>query len=70
MARTLEAMLQPGQRVKVYYGEGNPNNQIRHIRGIVDDEWIVYKTATAKGWRYHVCHKYDFEYKYELGRLA
>jgi len=70
MIRDLEDMLQPGQKVKVYFNKGNPNNRTRHIRAIVDDEWIVYKTATGKGWRYHVDHRYDFEYKFEMGRLS
>ncbi len=69
MNRTLEEMLQPGQKVKVFYNENNINNHIRYIRAIVDDEWIAYKTATSKGWRYHICHIYDFEYKFELKRL-
>ncbi len=70
MNRMLEAMLQPGLEIKVFYNEGSRSNHTRHIRAIVDDEWVAYKTATSKGWRYHICHRYDFEYKFEMGRLS
>lgn len=67
---TLDEMLQPGQKVKVFYNEGNINNQIRHIRAVVDGEFIVYRVwSRRKGWQYCIEHRYGFEYKYEKGVL-
>jgi hypothetical protein len=69
--RTLDEMLQPGQKIRVFYGEGNINNEIRHIRAIVDDDFIVYRVwSKRKGWMYRISHKYDFELRYEKGRLS
>lgn len=68
--RSLDKMLQCGQSVKVFYNNGNPNNCIRHIRGIVDGDYIVFRTWRKGNWHYHVTHRYDFEYKYEKGRLS
>lgn len=40
--KPLDEMLQPDQKIKVLYRDGN-NNQIRHIRAIIDGEYIVYR---------------------------
>lgn len=70
--RPLDEMLQPGQKVKVSYNPGNIHNQVRHIRGIIDDDYVVYRVWSKKrrDWSYHIKHRYDFELKYEDGRLS
>jgi hypothetical protein len=69
--RTLDEMLQPGQKIKVFYSEGNINNEIRHIRAIVDDDFIVYRVWSKRNrWMYNIASKYNFELKYERGILS
>lgn len=68
--RPLDEMLQPGQKIRVFYNKGNINNQIRHIRGIIDDEYIVYRVWQKNRYFYRVAHKYEFELRYENGRLS
>lgn len=70
--KTLDEMLQPGQKIKVFYHEGNIHNQIRHIRAIIDDDYIVYRIwgKRSRAWLYNIVHRYDFELKYEDGRLS
>jgi hypothetical protein len=68
--RTLDEMLQPGQKIKEFYGEGNINNRTLHIRAIVDDNAIVFRVWAGGTWNYHVSSRYNLEYKYEKGRLS
>lgn len=68
---TLDEMLQPGNKVRVFYNDNNINNQIRHIRAIVDEDQIVYRVWSKKGyWRYFVTSRYEFELKYANGVLT
>lgn len=56
MGKVLE-WCKPGATVEIYMGEGNPNNEVRYIRAIVDDEWVVYRIRTQNyEWQYHVDH--------------
>ncbi len=68
--RSLDSMLSPGQKIRVFYNEGNVNNEIRHIRTIVDDEYIFYRVWKKFRWKYRAAHRYEFEYMYEEGRLS
>lgn len=70
--KTLDEMLQPDQKVRVFYNEGNINNQLRHIRAIVDDEFVVFRVWSKhkQYWVYKVEHRYNFELKYEGGHLS
>ncbi len=68
--KTLDQMLQPGKKIRVFYNENNINNQIRHIRAIIDEEYIVYRVYRRRSWYYRVVDRYDFELKYEDGRLS
>lgn len=65
-------ILQPGKKVKLFYNEGNLNNEIRHIRAIVDDEYIVYRVwlPRKKTWRYRVDWIYVFHLAFEGGYLS
>jgi hypothetical protein len=51
----------PGATIRWFWGEGNPNNKLVHIRAIVDDEWVVYRWwSRRKGWRYKIEWAYWF----------
>lgn len=63
----LASWLVPGTVLRVYYGEGNPNNATIEIRGIVDDQ-VVYRSG-AKG-AYRIVDRYQFELWMEKGRLS
>ena len=66
----LRKKLQPGNKVYVFYKEGKQANQIRHIRAIVDDEYIVYRIhSRQKGWQYHCAWYYDFQLLEQFGHL-
>ncbi len=64
-------MLKPGEKVRIFYNEGNPNNQIRHIRAIVDKEYITYRVWNKRRqrWIYHTIWIYDFQLAFEGGHL-
>jgi len=62
-------MLKPGKAVNVCYPGDNPNNEKRHIRAIVDDEWIVYMVYRRNRWTYHIDWIYAFLRIYEDGYL-
>lgn len=48
--------LQVGNVIGVFYGEGHPNTHLLHIRGIVDDEMVVFRewSSSQKCWFYSV----------------
>ena len=54
----LRDILSPGNTVRLWFNEGNPNNELRHVRAVVDDEWIVYRfwRKHKRGWFYEVSH--------------
>ena len=64
-------MLQPGKKVRLFFYEGNLNNELRHIRAIVDDEYIVYKVwwSHKQYWHYKVEWIYSFVLFFENGHL-
>ncbi len=65
-------MLQPGKAVRIFYNEGNINNQIRHIRAIVDDEYVVYRVRHygKQNWSYRVRGMHRFQVTFENGNLS
>jgi len=70
-SQELIAILQPGKKVKLFYSKGNPNNELRHILAIVDDEYIVYKVwrTHKQRWHYRVDSIYGFHSDFEDGNL-
>jgi len=62
MAIKIPDDLQPGNSFRIYYNEGNPNNCIIHIRGIVDD-MIVFRwyNRHKRRWMYAIESQYFFE---------
>lgn len=65
-------MIQPGKKVRLFYSEENPNNQLRHIRAIVDDEYIVYRVWSSgkQTWRYSVDWVFGFKVVFDAGFLT
>jgi len=59
----LDTMLQPGNKIRLFYDKGNPNNNLMHIRAIVDDDQIVYRwwSRRKQNWRYVIVWRYMFE---------
>jgi hypothetical protein len=60
-----------GGKLKIFYNKGNINNNKIEIRGIVDDEIIVYKTwLKRKGyWDYRITDKYFMSLLIKAGNL-
>ena len=65
-------MIEPETAVRVFYNEGNQNNQIRHIRAIVDGSHVVYRVWSKRKrcWIYHVDDLYAFWLLYEKGYMT
>jgi len=62
-ARVLE-VLRPGSAVRQYFGPDHIFNERLYIRGVVDGEWIVWRTwsKSRRSWTYQV----DWYYKFWL----
>ncbi len=58
----LRDILLPGNIVRIWYDEGNPNNELRHIRAIVDEVWIVYRVwgKRKRRWFYDIDSWFSF----------
>ena len=67
-----QRLVMPGNSLRIYYGDGNLNNKIIHIRSIVDEEYIVLRTwlKHKKRWSYEVKSVYCFELLFNHGNLA
>lgn len=54
--------LKPGMKLKLFYGEGNINNKVMHIRAVIDNEYFVYKfwAKHKKAWIYQIEHESFF----------
>jgi hypothetical protein len=62
---SLQKRLNVGTKLKIYYGEINPSNEIIEIRGIVDDEYYVVRSYSKrkKMWNYRVESIYFFQFR-------
>lgn len=67
-----DKLVSPGSSCRVFYYDGNPNNERRHIRAIVDDEQVVYRVWSRRHqtWRYYVEHLGRFELLWRDGWLT
>ena len=67
----LDKWLIPYARLQVFYGEDDPRNSILHIRAIVDDEWVVYRTwlMAQQQWKYVMNRRSLFEQVNQNGYL-
>lgn len=58
---TLPEWIKPGVKFRVFYGEGNVNNRVMHVRGVVDGWAVVRSWSRAKQrWNYTVKHPVFF----------
>jgi len=58
------AKLQIGDTWRRRIKPNHPNNQIRHIRGLIDNDIIVYRIWTRRGWwRYEAKVAWSFWYE-------
>ncbi len=68
MLDEIEELIKPGNKVRVFYNNGNINNEIRHIRAIVDNDQVVYRVWNKhkRRWVYYVewVVKFQILYKY------
>lgn len=65
-------LLQVGKTLRIDFGKDNPNNEVIHIRAIVDDDQVVFKTWNKHRQRWSYCVKwmYYFELLLEDGHLT
>lgn len=68
---SLNELLAPGNKLKIYIGENNPNNKTVHIRAIVDESIVVYRVwrKSWQGWDYWCRASSYFEGLYKEGYL-
>jgi hypothetical protein len=45
-------------KIKLFYGKNNVNNEIIHIRDIIDENYVVYKvwSKSKQKWKYFIEH--------------
>ena len=69
--KTLKELLKPGNKLNLFFNEGNINNKTIHIRAIVDDDYIAYKTWSRRKqrWYYQIEYIYFFELLYEKNQI-
>ena len=64
-------MIAPGCVVRQEYDPDNINNQVRHIRAIVDDDQVVYRVwnTRTQRWLYRIESCYGLWYEWQQGVL-
>ena len=64
-------LLRPGNKIRLFYGGKNINNKLIHIRSIVDEDVIVFKTwfKTHQRWHYECENIYYFDMLYKQNIL-
>lgn len=65
-----ETLPQVGEIYRCYYGKGNRNNKLIHIRAVVDEEYIVYRYWRNVRWNYRMEDPTFFEVGLESGHIA
>ena len=56
-----ELDLKVGDKLRFFYQEGNVNNCLYHVRGIVDETRIVVRWWAKKCWKYKIMDLYFIE---------
>ena len=64
MSPELKELVQPGKKVRLFFSPDNINNELRHIRAIVDDEYIVCRVWSRRKRRW--IYKIHWFYIYQL----
>ena len=59
---SLKEKIKVGNHLRIFFNEGNRNNELINIRDIVDNDYIVYRTYDIgrEEFRYHLEHIYYF----------
>ena len=60
-----------GQKIREYYNKGNRNNQLYHIRAIVDDDYVVMRFWGKRKiyWHYVIKSAAWFAVAEEMGHI-
>lgn len=69
---TLDEILQPGMSFSVFFCEGNRANERIHIRAIIDDDIVIYRTWQNKykqRWCYYTGHRDKFKALFAYGDI-
>ena len=64
-----DELIEVGAKVRVFCGTGNPHNELRHIRAVVDNEQIVYRVWRRGRWNYRGEWAYAFYLAWKDGHL-
>ena len=64
-----DGLIEVGTKVRLFYSAGNRNNEIRHIRAVVDGDQIVYRVWRRGAWKYRIEWAYAFYLAWKDGHL-
>ena len=64
-------MLKSGKRLRMFFNEGNINNGVIEVRGVVD-EWVIVRqrSRSKRAWQYRLEHLTMFELWHQRGVLT
>ena len=69
--KTLDEMLQVGNKLRLDYGADNPNNRVIHVRGLVDDYCVYRYWIKRKAyWGYKLEAIFYLDLAYDGGHLT
>lgn len=62
----------PGSQWRLFYGPGNINNRLYHVRAVVDEEWVVVRwwRKNRNEWFYQIISIYSWQTSINLGHLT
>lgn len=60
--KNLKRLLKSGNKVEMFFNEGNRNNKIIEVREVVDEDYIVYRVYDdeKEEYDYHIQYVYFF----------
>ncbi len=64
-----DELIEVGAKVRVFYGAGSPHNELRHIRAVVDNDYIAYRVWKYRRWNYRIEWAYAFYLAWRDGNL-
>lgn len=65
-----EILPQVGDIYRCFYGKGNRNNKLIHIRAVVDGEYVVYRYWWQVRWNYRLVDPTFFEVGLASGHIT
>ena len=60
----VQPVVRPGFSYNIFFGTGNPNNKKIHVRAVVDEHWIVYRSRSKRKQRW--VYEIDYDYFFQL----